>query len=167
LTACVLPTSNSVFFHLAVSLQTCYFGAAIDSITYGMTLTLSVLPETFAICLLDRNAQIPSWAKGGSLSSITRTSDEVSVVCPEECIPEGVQCEGGWKCLKIKGPFDLSTVGILASIAEPLAKADLSIFVISSFDTDHVLIKKRDVERAVRILSDAGHRIKEFAMTTP
>lgn len=132
-----------------------------------MTLSLSVLPDTFAICRIDRNAQIPLWAQAGSFFSVTRTNDELSLVCLEECVPEGIQCEGNWKCLKIKGPFDLSTVGVLISIVEPLAKAGLGIFVVSSFDTDHILVKKRDVEKAVHVLSDAGHRIQESAMTTP
>ena len=81
-------------------------------------------------------------------------------------MPEGIQCEGNWKCLKIRGPIDFSAVGVLTSIVEPLAKAGLGIFAISSFDTDHILVRKRDVERAVRVLSDAGHRIQESAMTT-
>jgi hypothetical protein len=82
-------------------------------------------------------------------------------------VPEGVRCNNDWKCLRIEGPIDFSSVGILASIAEPLAKAQLSIFVICSFDTDYILVKKRDLGKAARVLSSAGHRIRALVLTTP
>jgi hypothetical protein len=100
-------------------------------------LKLVLLPDTFAICRLDSNAAIPAWIFAGSFLSITRTLDELSVVCLQSLVPKGFQCEGGWRCLRVAGKMDFSEVGILASLVTPLADAGISISAISTFDTDY------------------------------
>lgn len=122
-------------------------------------LTLSVLPETLAICRLEREAGVPMWATG-SFVSITCTSDELSIVCRERDVPSGVKADRGWRALKIEGPLDLALTGVLASIAVPLAEARINIFAISTFDTDYVLVKVDRVTEAIGVLRNAGHVVE-------
>ena len=104
--------------------------------------------------------EAPEWAwNSGGFSSITHTADELSVVCAESAVPQGVQCERGWRAFKIEGPLDFALVGILASVAVPLAEAGVSIFAISTYETDYIMVKEKDVESAVRALVGAGHRV--------
>lgn len=88
---------------------------------------------------------------------MVRASDELSIVCEEERVPDGVRSEKGWVALKLEGPFPFSMTGVLAAFLEPLAQAKIPIFAISTFDTDYVLIKKADLERAVGALAGVGH----------
>jgi len=124
-------------------------------------LILSILPETFAICRLDRNAPVPDWALKGRFFSITRSSEELSIVCPQTNVPAGTTCEKNWRCLKVEGPLDFSLTGVLASLVTPLAEAGIGIFVISTYETDYLMVKQECVERAVRVLRAAGHRVQE------
>ena len=122
------------------------------------TLTLPVLPVTLAVCRLYASAQIPDWA--GNLFSITRTHDELSIVCPQRDVPAGIQCERDWRVLKVAGPLDFTLTGVLVALAAPLAQAGISIFAISTFDTDYVLGKEAKLESAVAVLSQAGHHVR-------
>ena len=124
-------------------------------------LTLSILPELFAICRLPADAPMPAWAHAGTFTSITRTGDELSIVCPQAAVPVGAQVEGDWRCLKIEGPFSLeNAIGVVAALATPLADAGLGIFIISTYDTDYLLIKDAHIARAIDVLAQAGHRIQ-------
>jgi uncharacterized protein len=107
--------------------------------------------------------EIPAWATEASIFSVTRTQDELSVVCPEEVVPEGVSGERGWRALKLEGPFELSTVGILASVAVPLAEAGASVFAVSTFDTDYVLVRGEQLDLAVDTLREHGHRVSDIS----
>ncbi len=122
-------------------------------------LTLSVLPDTFAVCRLDQTAPVPEWALANRFVSFTRTLDEVSIVSTQSDIPESVECEKDWRCLKVEGPLDLTLTGILASLAAPLAQAGISIFALSTYETDYILIKNRDLRAAIDVLKQAGHRV--------
>ncbi len=124
-----------------------------------MALTLTLLPDPFAVCRLDREALIPDWAQTSGFYSITRTHDELSIVCFQRCVPAGVQHEAGWRCLKVEGPLDFALIGILASLATPLARAGVSLFAVSTYDTDYLLVKDNDLEQAAAALREAGHRI--------
>lgn len=116
-------------------------------------LSLSVLPEQLAICRLEANADIPDWALyAQQLTSITRTRDELSIICPEDNAPEGISVEKGWNAFKVEGPLGFSLTGILASLAAPLAEANISIFAVSTFDTDYILVKKDKIGQAVKVL---------------
>ena len=124
-----------------------------------MTIALSVLPETFAICRLDPAAPIPSWVTTRDFFSITRTQDELSIVCAQRDVPAGIKCERGWRALKVEGKLDFALTGILASLAAPLADAGISIFAISTYDTDYLLVKETNLPPAVQVLSTAGNKI--------
>jgi hypothetical protein len=118
---------------------------------------LSLLPESFAIVGLSRASEIPQWALRGPFFSVTRTSDELSVVVEESLVPLGVQSQNGWRVLKVHGPFVLTEVGVLASLAGPLAAAKISSFVISTFDTDYLLVANENLAAAVSTLERVGH----------
>ena len=121
--------------------------------------SISVLQGTFAICRLDQGIPIPDWALAGSFHSITRTKDELSIVCPEAVIPKGTVCNRGWRCLKIEGILDLSLTGVLAPLATALADAGISIFSISTYDTDYIMVQELDLEEAVSVLAKMGYEI--------
>ena len=120
---------------------------------------LSILPYRLAICRLESAAQIPVSVLDGEFCSVTRTADELSIVFPEEKLNYDAKIDGGWRAFKVNGPLDFSLTGILSSIAAPLAAAQISIFAISTFDTDYILVKDAQLEQARRALSEAGFKI--------
>jgi hypothetical protein len=125
-------------------------------------LRLVLLSDTFAICRLPADSPIPAWATG-ELVSITRTADELSIVCRANTVPEGVRCEPGWRCLRVAGTLNLSLVGVLASLAVPLAEAGVSVFAVSTFDTDYLLVKEASLARGIETLQAAGHWVRSDA----
>jgi hypothetical protein len=114
------------------------------------------LEGTYAICRLEPSAALPDWLGTGPFLSITRTADELSLVCSQEAVPAGVRCERDWRCLRLAGTWDLSLVGVLAALLGPLAQAGVSVFVVSSFDTDYLLVKEHNFERAIEVLRQVG-----------
>jgi len=120
-------------------------------------LSLVVLPERLAICRLAGHEPVPPCPDPAQFWSVTRAGDELSVVLPEAAAPPGWQAERGWRCLKVLGPLDLGMTGVLASVAVPLAQAGVSIFAVSTYDTDYVLVKAGDVANARDALRAAGH----------
>ena len=123
-------------------------------------LQLEVMPNLLAVCRLDRNAPVPPWASSADFFSITRDADELSVVCPQELVPDGVRCESGWRRVRVAGTLEFSMVGVLASLVVPLAQAKVSVFAISTYDTDFLLVKETDLEAAVTVLRTAGHEVR-------
>ena len=123
-------------------------------------LTFIVFSELFAVCKLDHNAPIPAWASAGTLFSITRTADELSIVCPQSLIPDVIRCERDWRCLRVAGTMEFSMIGVVASLSQPLADAGIGIFVTSTFDTNYLLVKENDLEKAVVALRAAGHAVE-------
>jgi hypothetical protein len=91
--------------------------------------------------------------------SVTRTDAELSVVCPEDAVPAPVRAERGWRCLRVRGPLGFGMTGVLASLAGPLASSGVSIFVVSTYDTDYLMVQERDLERAKDALARAGHAV--------
>lgn len=124
------------------------------------SLRLSVLDERLAVSRLDPDSAIPAWATSTSLFSVTRSHDELSVVCPEDCVPDDVKREDGWRALKLEGTFDFEQVGVLASLAVPLAEAGVAIFAISTHDTDYILVKQHQLDAAITALSDRGYEVR-------
>jgi uncharacterized protein len=120
---------------------------------------LSVLPGSFAIVRMARDAALPPWAIARDFFSVTRTSEELSVVCQENQVPAGFEAETGWRALKVQGPFALSEIGVLAALAAPLAGAKVSLFAISTFDTDYLLVSEKKLDAAIAALKAAGHRL--------
>ena len=119
---------------------------------------LQLLPGEFAICRLPPHQPVPDWA-AGSFCSITRTAEELSIVCEQHRPPPNATTEPGWRALKVEGPLDFALTGILASLAGPLAAAGIPIFALSTFDTDYVLVKHHNLPAALAALSEAGHEI--------
>jgi hypothetical protein len=123
-------------------------------------LPLEVLPDTLAICRLPAGTAVPAWASAGSrFTTITRTPEELSITAVQTNVPQEVRCERDYRALRVRGPLPLDLVGIVAAMADPLAQAGLSIFAISTYETDYVLVKARDLEAAVITLQRAGHRV--------
>lgn len=131
-------------------------------------LKLSVMPDRLAVCWLPAVAAVPSWVMdeltASSIAqrrflSITRTVTELSVVCEEGSVPPGVRAERGWRALVVEGPLDFSLTGILAGLAQTLAEAGVSIFAISTFETDIILVKEEMLVRAVDALNRAGYEL--------
>lgn len=127
--------------------------------TVKRQLALSLLDGTYGICRLPAAAGLPDWTLATPLFSITATESELTIVCPWEAIPSESRGQTSWRCLRIDGSFALDETGVLASVAEPLAEAGISIFVVSSYDTDFILVKKAKVETAVAALAANGHAV--------
>jgi hypothetical protein len=119
-------------------------------------LTLTILPDSLASCRLDADAAIPTWATASGFSSITRTAEELSIVCLQSLVPDGIRCERDWRCFKLAGPIPFTMVGVLASLVQPLAEAGISVFAISTFDTDYLLVKAADFKGAIDALRQHG-----------
>lgn len=118
---------------------------------------LSLLPDDFAIVGLPAGADIPGWATQGPFFSVTRTNDELSIMVEESRVPADVPCQGGWRVIKVHGPFMLSEVGVLAALVGPLAAARVSVLTIATFDTDYLLVTSENLAAAVSALERAGH----------
>ena len=115
---------------------------------------IAVLPETLAVCRLPASDRIPSWALElhEGFVSITRTPDELSIVCPQEAVPPDTQVEEDWRALVVAGPIPFEATGVLSALANPLAEAGIPIFAISTYDTDYVLVREKNLERALHVL---------------
>jgi hypothetical protein len=121
-------------------------------------LRLRSLQGRYSVARLDPNAPIPGWPRG-ELTSITRTANELSIVCDEDAVPDGVQVERGWRALAVAGPIPFETTGVAAALTTALAGAKISVFVMSTFDTDYLLVKDEMFARARDVLRDAGHAV--------
>ena len=124
-----------------------------------MKYTLELLLETFAVCRLDADAPQPDWAQGGFVS-ITRTPDELTVVCNQKVAPDHMMAERGWRCLKVRGKINFSLVGVITSLTKVLADEGVSVFVITTYDTDYFLVRQADVDRSVDALLSGGHFVQ-------
>lgn len=120
---------------------------------------LRVLPDRLAVCRLDGSASWPVAPAGRGFFSATRIGDELSVVCVEDAAPAGARVEPDWRAIEVSGPLDFSMVGIMAALTAPLAEVEVSVFVLSTYDTDYVLVHAAALERAVTALRQAGHHI--------
>jgi hypothetical protein len=119
-------------------------------------LPLVLLAERLAVCRLAAEAPFPDWTHPGDLLALVRTREELSIVCQERYVPPDVRAERGWRAFQVQGPLDFSMLGVLAAIATPLAQAGVSIFVISTYDTDYFLVKEAVLYRAQQTLQQAG-----------
>jgi hypothetical protein len=119
-----------------------------------------LLKGKLAVCRLEKSASLPGWLAEGEFFSISRTYDELSFVCPQESVPDGILCNRDWRCLHVEGSLPLHETGILASLAVPLANARIPVFVFSTYDTDYIMVKGADLEKAIDVLSAEGHNVK-------
>ncbi len=126
-----------------------------ESLAYRLIL----LPQPLAIFQLDPAAPLPEWIWPAKFLTITRTPEECSVICDASQVPAGFNAEGGWRALKMEGPFEFTEIGVLASVANPLAAAQVSILSIATYDTDYVLVTEPDLATALKALAEAGHQV--------
>lgn len=125
-----------------------------------MNHSFSVLPQSFVIAQLERDADLPNEVLASpGFMSITRTDDELSIVCAEGVATGLARVDSGWRVIKVQGPFAFDQTGVLASLLDPLAAAAIGIFAVSTFDTDYILVKSMNLENAVQVLKEAGHRL--------
>jgi hypothetical protein len=124
-----------------------------------MPLKFRRLPATFAVCRLGPDAPVPAAIADTPFVSITRTAEELSIVCPVSQAPQNAKCELPWICFKLEGPFPFSLTGVLASVIDPLAQSGIPIFAMSTFDTDYVLVEEQSAESALKALQAAGHEL--------
>lgn len=123
-------------------------------------LTITVHPDRYAICRLEAGAPLPAWAGGGDFLSVTRTAQELSVVCTDSMVPESAHAERSRRLLQIEGTLAFTLIGVLASVAAPLAAAEISVFAVSTYDTDYLLVSEKDLPRAQEVLEAAGHTVR-------
>jgi hypothetical protein len=124
-----------------------------------MNLVLQQFPETLAVVRLGPGAEVPSWAESSSLFSVTATARETSVVCARRSVPKKAQQAGPFTAFAVEGPLDFSLTGILAELLQPLAEAEISVFTISTFDTDWILVAVDDADRAAEEWRRRGHTV--------
>lgn len=124
---------------------------------------LNVLTDKFSICRLPSSAKLPGWLPEipAGFCSVTRTKDELSIVCQTCHLPAEIRAEHGWRCLQIAGPLDFELVGVMARLTTALAAADVSVFVVSTFETDYLLVKAEQLPAAVTALKQAGHSVRQ------
>ncbi len=118
---------------------------------------LRTLPDSYAVVRLHPGAELPEWVDKGPFRSVTRTEHEVSVVCRDHDVPDGESVDRGWTVLEVAGPLDFSLSGVVASLVVPLAEENVPIFVISTFESDYVLVRSTDLGRVADALESAGH----------
>ena len=124
-------------------------------------LTIEVHREPLAVCRLDPHDAIPSWAVAAPFFSVSRTTDELSIVCASDRVPEEITANRGWVALKLRGVFDMSLVGLLLAVARPLAAAGVSIMPLATYDTDYVLVQVKQLDDALAALRIAGHHVDD------
>ena len=112
-----------------------------------------------AVCRLEPTAPLPDWIGEVGFFSLTRTDAELTIVCPEAHLAPGAISETGWRCFKVQGLLDFSEIGIIFSLTQALAENGVSVFVISTFDTDYFMVKENDLAKAIDALTAAGHEI--------
>lgn len=123
-------------------------------------LHLEIQPDYIGVFKLPPSTNIPLWVFECSFFSITRTYEELSIFCTDKAIPEDILAERNWACFKIVEELDFTTAGILASLANPLAEANISIFSISTFDSDYILVRRENLSKAIEVLKAVGHTVE-------
>jgi hypothetical protein len=124
-------------------------------------LKLSLLPDEYAVCKLEPEHDVPEWATRNAFWSVTRTQHELSIVCPEGHVPVNIKAERRWRILQVEGPLNFSMTGVLNGLTKPLAESKISVFVLSTYLTDYLLIHSRDIKSAIKILREQGHKIDD------
>lgn len=124
-------------------------------------LGLDLAGTRLAICQLAPDAGLPDWVGLDTPGpvSVTRTADELSLVLPQDRVPDGVPAERGWRAMAVRGPLDFTLVGILAALTAPLARAGVPVFALSTHDTDWLLVRDHDLAAAIAALEAAGHSV--------
>jgi len=125
-----------------------------------MKLNLTLLRGKFAIAQLPPDAAIPAWISQSSFFSISRSAEELSIICEADIVPDNIKQELDWRALRVQGPIAFEQVGVLANLSTTLADGAISIFSVSTFDTDYMLVKQPDIPAALKLLEAKGHTIE-------
>ena len=120
---------------------------------------MRILPDRLAVCRFEPRASLPDWIDQPDFYSITRTAEELSVVCSEARVAPGAESETGWRCFQLLGPFSFSEIGVISSLIQPLTESGVSVFVISTFDTDYLMVKETNLAKAIDALTAKGHQV--------
>ncbi len=121
--------------------------------------TFAIRPESFCIRRIPLDWPLDLRSLCADWYSLTRNGEELSLVAPERVDIDAGECQRGWSCLTIQAILEFDMVGVLAAVSRLLAEANVSIFVISTYDTDHILLRTEDLETGVKALTGAGHRV--------
>ncbi|KGF66973.1 amino acid-binding protein [Hoeflea sp. BAL378] len=124
----------------------------------AVSLTLKVVPGSYGIARLDPQAAPPAWAGGEGFWALIRADDEITVVCLQDRIPGHIQSDRGWACLRTVGPFAFDATGIVSALIAPLSDDHIGVFVVCTFDGEHLLLSERDLDRSMALLEANGHR---------
>ncbi len=127
------------------------------------TYRMKVIPGKLAVCRMDARSSVPRWAFSGTIASVTRTPDALSIVCAAEAVPAGVIRQADWVALMVEGPLDFSLIGVMARLATVLAGAGVALLALSTFDTDFLLVQGADLPKAIEALQKAGHTVDASA----
>lgn len=122
-------------------------------------ITLELAEGDYAVSRLAPDSAIPAWADGPGFMTISRSVHELSLLCKTERVPQGIVSEAGWACLRFVGPFAFGATGIVLAVVRPLSEGRIGVFVVSTYDGDHLLVKHVDLQRATNLLILAGHRL--------
>ena len=125
----------------------------------SVPLKISVVPGHYAVVRLDADAALPDWFQGAGFKAEVHSDDEVTLVCPEARVPPEITAERGWACLRTLGPFPFEAAGIVKSLIAPLSDNGIGVFVLCTFDGEHVLIPRDALDAAIGYLSAAGHSV--------
>jgi len=125
----------------------------------SLQLKINLMSGLYGIAQLNPNQAIPSWPMKGAFFSVTKTNEELSIVCAQENIPSEVTCERAWRVFRLIGPFAFNEVGILMTVTQVLAESDIGVFALSTFNTDYIMVKQSDVEKAINALRKAHHTV--------
>jgi hypothetical protein len=122
---------------------------------------LEILPASFAICRFPSDAPLPVWWETLPFCSISRTDDELSIICVEQAVPVEVACSRGWMAFKVRGPFALDAIGVLSALTRPLADNYISMMAVSTYETDYILVKRESLDAAIAAFEADGHAVIE------
>ncbi|HYH90169.1 MAG TPA: ACT domain-containing protein [Solirubrobacteraceae bacterium] len=120
---------------------------------------LTLVPGTYAVCRLDADAPAPEIASPAQFVSVTRTGDELSIICPADAVPRGAEVQEGWRGLKVTGPLDFALTGVAAALTSPLAAAGISVLPLATYDTDYLFVREETLAGAIGALEAAGHTV--------
>jgi hypothetical protein len=126
----------------------------------GHALNIRILSGSYAVSRLGPDAKCPAWIDGKGVSALVRADDELTIVCRDDRVPDGVETEKGWSCLRTIGPFPFDAAGIVHSLIAPLSENGIGIFVLCTFDGEHLLVQSRDLAQVKRHLIEAGHHLE-------
>ena len=120
---------------------------------------LKLLKPTYSICKLSPDNEVPSWALTSSTFFLSKTSDELSIICPATEIPSEVKVSNGWRCIRVDGDLEFDEIGVVTTVSSPIANKGISLFLVSTHDRDYVLIHKDDLDNAISEYEKKGFSI--------